>query len=114
MIRLTTTLRRRPGLSLELFFAHWLNVHAPLVRSHADVLGIRKYVQLHTLADQHDDRDAAYDGLAQIWFDSREDFTARMRSTDGKAAARRVREDERLFIDIERTIAWWGSEHVIL
>jgi hypothetical protein len=51
MIKIVFCLRRRSDLSREQFQAYWLTQHAPLVRSHADALGIRRYVQVHSIDD---------------------------------------------------------------
>ena len=45
MIKLTFCLRRKPGLSWDEFSNYWREVHAPLVKSHANALGVRRYVQ---------------------------------------------------------------------
>ena len=49
MVKLIFCLHRRPELSREQFQAYWRDKHAPLVASFAPVLGIRRYVQCHTL-----------------------------------------------------------------
>ena len=48
MIKLTYCLVRKEELSREAFQDYWLKQHAPLVKSHAKVLKIARYVQLHT------------------------------------------------------------------
>ncbi len=78
MIKLTFCLRRRPDLSIEEFHHYWRDTHAPLVAARADVLGIRRYVQVHT-ADhpglheafrrRNDGAPEPYDGVAELWFD---------------------------------------------
>src|SRR5688572_7518594 len=52
MVKLTFALRRLPDLTREEFQRYWLEQHGPLVRSHAEVLGIRRYVQTHTAPDE--------------------------------------------------------------
>lgn len=71
MIKLTFCLRRLPQLSREEFQRYWLDTHAPLVRSFADALRIRGYVQLHTTTTALNDALRAsrggpeeYDGVA--------------------------------------------------
>ena len=49
MVKLVFCLRRLPHLSLAEFQEYWLQKHGPLVRSHAETLRIRRYVQTHTL-----------------------------------------------------------------
>ena len=79
MIKLTFALVRLPSLSREDFQAYWHGIHAPLVASVREVLGIQRYVQMHSLPDEMSaplraSRDAPepYDGVAQLWYESLE------------------------------------------
>ena len=45
MIKLTFALVRLPELTREAFQAYWFDHHAPLVKSVAETLRIRRYVQ---------------------------------------------------------------------
>lgn len=47
MIKIAFCLRRLPTLSLQEFQKYWLEVHAPLVKKHQQVLRIARYVQFH-------------------------------------------------------------------
>ena len=51
MIKIVFCLRRRADLSRDEFQTYWRDTHAPLVQSHADALGIRRYVQVHSIDD---------------------------------------------------------------
>ena len=121
MLKLTFVLRRRAELSREEFQAYWLNEHGPLVRSHADALGVRRYVQTHTVSSPLNDglrasREAMeeYDGVAELWWDDHDAFVAASSTPEGLAAAQALLEDERGFIDLERSALWVGEEHVIV
>lgn len=121
MVKLIYCLRRQPQLTREQFQDYWLNTHGPLVRGHADVLNIRRYVQLHTAAHPLNDtlqsgRGApeAYDGIAEIWFDDVDAITAPGTTPEGKAALREVRADEGKFIDAARSPVFMGTEHGIM
>ena len=121
MIKLTFCLRRLPHLSREEFQRYWLGTHATLVRSHADALRIRGYVQLHTTTTPLNDAlrasrggPEAYDGVAELWWDSLEDLTAAMSTPEGAAAGFSLLEDERRFIDLERSPLWLGQEREIV
>ena len=121
MVKLVFTLRRLPSLTREEFQTYWLENHAPLVRSHAEVLGIRRYVQTHTLPDQMQvalraSRNAPepYDGVAELWYDSLEAIAVAVSTDEGRAAAVALLEDERRFIDHERSPLWFGEEHPII
>jgi uncharacterized protein (TIGR02118 family) len=119
MIKLVFCLRRLPHLSRAEFQRYWREMHAPLVRRHAATLGIRRYVQLHTL--EHPSQDAlrasrggpeAYDGVAELWWDDVRDLART--DDDWRAAALALLEDERRFIDLERSPLFVGEEHPII
>lgn len=121
MIKLVYCLRRLPHLSREEFQRYWREVHAPLVRKHAQALRIRRYVQSHTLDSPLNEAiranrggPAPYDGVAELWWDSAEEMTAAMASPEGRAAGRELLEDERRFIDLERSPLWVAQEHAIV
>ena len=121
MIKLVYCLRRLPHLSRAEFQQYWRETHGPLVRSHAEVLRIRRYVQVHTLDDPLNDvigasRGAAeaYDGVAELWFESAEELAAGTRSAEGRQAALELLEDEQRFIDIARSSLWIGEEHPVV
>lgn len=121
MIKLVFNLRRRSDLTREEFQRYWLEQHGPLVRSYAEVLGIRRYVQVHTLADHlhaalRASRQApeAYDGVAELWYDSLDALGAAVATDEGRAAALALLEDERRFIDHARSPLWLAEEHPII
>ena len=120
MIKLTFALVRRPDFTREAFQTYWLETHAPLVASVRDVLRIRRYVQLHSAdpavsADIRASRNGPeqYDGVAQLWFDSFDDLAAGASDPEAAKAGRMLLEDERRFIDLEKSPLWWGEEKVI-
>ncbi len=115
MIKLVFCLRRLPTLSREEFQHYWYNTHAPLVRSHAEVLGIRRYVQVHSFEDslsaglqRSRGGPAPYDGVAELWYDSLEALGER--SPERTQAGRELLEDERRFIDLANSPLWFAEE----
>ncbi|PYN05883.1 MAG: hypothetical protein DME02_18035 [Candidatus Rokuibacteriota bacterium] len=121
MVKLVFCLTRLPHLSREEFQRYWRERHGPLVRESAKALGIRRYVQAHTLDTPLNDalrrgRDGpeAYDGVAELWFDSLEALAAAGGTPEGKAAGRRLVEDERTFIDLARSPVLIAAEHPIV
>ena len=54
MLKLVFCLHRLPHLSREEFQRYWREEHGPLVRRHAEVLGIARYVQSHALGGEAD------------------------------------------------------------
>ena len=121
MIKMTYCLRRLPHLTRESFQDYWRNAHGPLVQQSAAALNIRRYVQHHTAGDPINEamrkgRGApeAYDGVAELWFDSVESMIAGGSTPEGKAAAKALREDEARFIDQTRSPLWIGEDHELV
>ena len=117
MIKLTYCLRRRPDLSWDEFSRYWKDVHAPLVAERAEVLGIRRYVQIRTLQQpelhavfqaRNGGSPEPFDGVAELWFDSL-DAMATTSEAAAKASAELL-EDERNFIDLPNSPLWFGEE----
>ena len=97
-------------------------MHAPLVRERAEILGIRRYVQVHTvdepalheaLRSRNGGAPPPFDGIADLWFDDVEAFR-RPRSDVARHAARELLEDERRFIDLAASPMWLGEEWEVL
>lgn len=121
MIKLTFCLVRLPSFNRQEFQEYWYGTHAPLVASVAEMLGIRRYVQMHSLpaeasAGLRASRDAPpeFDGVAELWFDSLEAMGENGRRPEAQAAAAMLLEDERRFIDLPRSPLWWGQERVVV
>lgn len=122
MIRVTFCLKRKPGMERDAFQAYWRDQHAPLVKAHAAALGIRKYVQSYTtsnaaslpLAQIRGSLGADYDGVAQLWWDSREAFAAVGATEAGRTAGAILLEDERKFIDLENSPIFLSEDNMII
>ena len=121
MFKITFCLRRRPDLTPEQFDAYWRDEHAPLVRRHARALGIRRYVQstrfdsdLAAVAARVRGAPEPFDGVAELWFDSREAMEAGFATKAGRAAGRALLEDEARFIDFESSPIWFATEREIV
>lgn len=119
MIRLVYLLRRRPELSLEAFQEYWRETHGPLVASFATVLGIRRYVQVHAVEDPlngalqeaRGGMEPAYDGVAELWFESEEALAETMATDAGRKAGAALLEDEAKFIDLPASPLWLAVEY---
>ena len=121
MFKITFCLRRRPDLTPEQFDAYWRDEHAPLVRRHAKALGIRRYVQstrfdsdLAAVAARVRGAPEPFDGVADLWFDSREAMEAGFATKASRAAGRALLEDEARFIDLENSPIWFATEREIV
>ena len=117
MFRLVYFLRRKPGLTIDAFRDYWLNQHGPLVARHAPALGIRRYVQTHVLHDDPVGRllqstygtsTDLFDGLAELWLQDLGHAAQCFGSSSG--AGRELLDDEREFIDLSRSMLWFGIE----
>jgi hypothetical protein len=122
VVVITFLLRRRADLSAEEFHAYWRDRHGPLVASHAETLGIRRYVQLHTLdsplgaaiAAGRDCEDTDWDGVALVSFD-REAAIVELASTEaGQVAAAALYEDEQRFLDLGRCELFLSEDHQLV
>ena len=122
MIDVVLCIRRRDGWSPEEFHRYWRDEHGPLVASHAEALGIRSYVQHHTLVTGlesivQDDRGCpadVYDGVAVISFESLDDMAAKGAEPAALAAAEQLAADERRFIDHAQSRIWFTEHHTIV
>jgi len=121
MIKLVFALRRRSDLSVEEFQTYWRETHAPLVAARADLLKIRRYVQVHTkdldglhaaFQQRNGGAPLPYDGVAELWFDSLDQL-----GSDDPAARQAQAEllaDEANFIDLSNSPMWMSEEHEIV
>jgi uncharacterized protein (TIGR02118 family) len=121
MIKLVFCVKRLPHLSREEFQRYWREQHAPLVREAASALGVRRYVQLHTLTSPVNEGlrrgrggPEEFDGVAELWFESLEALAAAGATPEGRAAGRRLLEDERRFIDLARSPVWVAEEYAVV
>jgi uncharacterized protein (TIGR02118 family) len=122
MVKLVFSLRRRSDLTREEFQAYWRDRHAPLVARHADVLRIRRYAQTHARSSEVGAAQSAargseadtYDGQAELWWDSLDDIVAAGATAEGQQAALELLEDERRFIDLDRSPLWIGEEYLVV
>ena len=121
MIKLIFCLRRLPSLSHQEFQRYWLEEHGPLVHSHREALGIKRYVQVHTDLGPTTERmgkfrgaPQPYDGVAELWFESREVLERSFVTPAMKAANEQLREDENQFIDSVGSSAFFTVEHVVI
>ena len=90
MVRLHIWLKKKEGMSAEEFHNYWATRHAPLVRD--GYSGLRGY-ELNVVTKAAGNAEAPYDGLAVLSWDSREEFSADMKSE----AAARAAEDMAAF-----------------
>lgn len=122
MIKLTFCLKRLPHLSREEFQAYWRDKHAPLVKQHAGVLNIARYVQSHSFPEDASSplalvRGSAgqdYDGVAELWWNDMESFASAGMTAEGQEAGRALLEDEARFIDLPNSPIFLVSENEVI
>ncbi|GAA1851056.1 hypothetical protein GCM10009836_33790 [Pseudonocardia ailaonensis] len=122
MIKLVFCLTRQPSLTRAEFARYWWETHAPLVRAHSEALRIRRYTQSHTVDDPRlrpalavrSAEGADYDGVAELWWDSVEDIAAAQATKEGRAAGRTLLEDERRFIDLQRSPIFFTEDRGVI
>ncbi len=122
MVKLVYCLRRLPQLSREEFQGHWRGSHGPLVRERAQALGIRRYVQAHTLdsplnqalRQARGSTGEPFDGVAELWWESAEALASATSTPEGRQAAQELLEDERRFIDFQNSVVFIAEEHPVV
>jgi uncharacterized protein (TIGR02118 family) len=120
VIKVVMAIRRRDDVAPEEFHRYWRDEHGPLARRLLKPLNLRRYVQTHTLDSELNAQLAAargtvqaFDGLAELWWDSLDDLLAAFGSEDGQRANGALAEDEARFIDLERSSLFLTEEQVI-
>ena len=117
MIKFVMCITRHPNLSREQFRNYWEKSHGPFFMSKADIMGAKRYVQSHTLDTPLNDglRESrgmreAYDGVAEVWFESEQALIEGMSSPEGQALSAALLEDEGNFIDHANSSAFIVEE----
>ena len=119
MIKLIYLATRKEGMSVQDFQRHWRETHAPIA---AKIPGVRRYIQNHTLDDPLNEplrasrsAPAPYTGLTEAWFD-RYDLEKILASPESEGALGfgYFLEDERRFIDFNRSSVWSVKERVFI
>lgn len=115
-VKCVAVFRRNPDLTLEEFTAYWLQDHSTLIRSLSPTMKSKRYVQSHLLRGELTDLlngsrggIEPYDGLAEVWFDL-DDLEGEM-THEQLLANIEILEDERKFIDLERSSFFFTVEH---
>jgi uncharacterized protein (TIGR02118 family) len=111
MIKLIVAIKRNPAMSPAEFHHYWRTEHAAKVRSIPAHKLIRRYVQAHTLASEYANGEPAFDGTAELWFESVADKNAFFSDPDYLV---RVAPDEKVFADMTRTLFFVTSEEEVI
>ena len=93
-------------MTLDDFSRYWREVHAPIGRR---IPGLRRLVQSHRVTDPSDVT-AAFDGVAELWFDDLAALEVARRSPEWEVSSA----DEANFIDATRTASFVSEEREII
>ena len=114
--------KRKNTLSYEEFDNYWREHHATLVNSQKEALGIYRYIQSVPLQDKkpgnamRNSRVAPffdYDGMAEIWWQSKEKMLNIRTSHEAKKAIQLLLDDENQFVDHSQSLIWYATERTI-
>ncbi|WP_330959358.1 EthD domain-containing protein [Photobacterium sp. 53610] len=118
MIKFVMCITRHPEMTREAFRDYWMNQHGPFFMKNADAMGAKRYVQSHLLETPLNEmlRDSRgmrpeYDGVAEVWFESIDALMAGMSSPEGQKLSAALLEDEKNFIDHDKSSAFIVEEH---
>jgi uncharacterized protein (TIGR02118 family) len=117
MVKMIFCLKRLPGIEPEEFSSYWRSNHAELFRTFAKSLRVTRYTQslyyphpLNAALRKTRHAPEAYDGVAEVWFDSLEELLAGLAGPEGRAAGEALIQDERQFIDHANSPIWIAEE----
>lgn len=105
MQKVVIVIRFRPDVDREEAVRYWRDVHGPIV---ATVPGVRRYVQNH--ATSSPEGELAFDGVVELWFDSREAFQSVLASPEWQA----VRADSAKFVVMEESPIAFVDEFAVV
>jgi len=122
VLKITFLMRRLPHLSREEFQTYYRKVHTRAAGPNAtEVLGMRRYVQLHALPEEINDAfgasrggEPSFDAVAEIWLDSYEAYERDWNSEEGRKVLELLLEDERNFVDWSRSVIMMSKELVFI
>lgn len=107
MYKVITLLKRRPGMSVEQFQQYWREEHAQVA---AKTPSLRRYVQSHALVQGYAKGELPYDGISEMWFDSKAEYDAAQDPT----FAQRLAQDASEFVDASKRVVMTVDVHVIV
>jgi uncharacterized protein (TIGR02118 family) len=116
-VKATYLLTRRDGLTQAECHETWLRDHGPLVASFAGPLRMAKYVQSHAIAPEINagiqagrNYEPPLDGITEVWVDPHAEGAG---ADAAREAALALVEDERRFVQMDKSRLFMTREHVI-
>jgi len=110
-----------PSLSCDETQAYWRMNHGPLLRSFAQALRVRRYIQVHMLQtplnniprEARGKMEDPFMGHAELWYD-RAELSAALTTPEAARANESLFADEAKFCDFKRSALWVAKEHVFI
>jgi uncharacterized protein (TIGR02118 family) len=101
MVKVIVAIARRKDMSPQEFHRYWRVEHGRLVASHplSNRL-VKKYVQSHAVVDEYTNGEPAFDGFAELWFESVQHKDEFFNAPEYLA---QFRPDEARFADVSRS-----------
>lgn len=119
-VKVTYLLARKDGMTPAECHATWLRDHAQMAAGFAEVSHLAKYVQSHTIASEANAMLQAsrgfappLDGMTAIWLNAAADLKRGVETAAGRAAAAALAEDERRFVQLDKSRCFITREHLI-
>ncbi|WP_176594385.1 EthD domain-containing protein [Sphingobium sp. EM0848] len=119
-VKVTYLLARKDGMSPAECHATWLDDHGQMAAGFAEISHLARYVQSHTIASEANEMLRAsrgfappLDGMTVIWLNSASDLKRGVETANGRAAAAALAEDERRFVQLDRSYCFITREHLI-
>jgi uncharacterized protein (TIGR02118 family) len=111
MVKLVCFLKRKEGMSLDEFYEHWFERHAPLIRSTPELARhVVRYEQHRRVPQPEWCGTPGYDGITVQWFDSVDEFLA---FTTEPMYAELIEPDEKRFLDRDAFV-WMITEEPVV
>ncbi|EEY18948.1 predicted protein [Verticillium alfalfae VaMs.102] len=121
LVRITTLIPRKKGLSKDAFYKHWTEVHAPLCTDFMLRHGVVEYRQYHTtdeakalgevMAKAAGRPMLEYDGMSDAYVKDFKTFEDAFRDPE---YLQKIRPDELAFIDVENLQMTIGYDWLVV
>jgi uncharacterized protein (TIGR02118 family) len=105
LFKFSFLLSKRDGMTTEEFQRWWRDVHAPIVKR---LPGLKRYVLNMTVQSQ--DKPAAWDGIAELWFERSEELQAAFQTSTGMEA----KNDAPNFLNVDKTLMVISREVIVV
>ena len=114
MFKIVALLKRRPGMSMEEFKAHYENVHLPIGTPQLKGNSISHHRRYLTPMPGPDGKthEGECDVIMEIWFEDRAQFEASMQSFQDPALGERIAKDAANFLNRTENQMYFVEEHI--